>query len=450
MNAIQVAIAEASLSFFGEGVLATTTYPNPFPITLSNTFFQGTVGSGIAYDPIGNQTRIDPSSPTSKIFSPAPAHPTLPRWDLLVIEYAMTGDTPVPKPSDPITTINLNLHDDFLLKVIEGTPSATPAYPAKGANDIILDGLRIPAAATFGTQIVLDIGVRELGLAAIVNVPVFKQEPLVGVVNGVNTTFTTTALPFNAGSFLPAIDDRVLDANEYVYTATSSIATIVLTVPPVVGQDIKAFYVENSANSQNPISGAQEVPTGVVDGINTIFPLAGKPANQMSTLVFVDGGLVDASGWNLVQGFTQDEIQFLAGYVPQPAQNIYVFYFVNPASVGIAPIGGGPTDGRFTVFGSIGVPVVVNPAAGVPITTDARMLIFTASSGGAQAVTANPQIPVGAFVGQECMLKGTSDVNYITLNDGNGLSLNGPINLKNKIGIYLLYDGAVWSENARP
>lgn len=500
LNAIQDAIGEASLSFFGEGVLATTIYPNPFPISLSGSLFQGTVGNGIGYDANGNQIRIDTASTTNKNFNPIAADPSLPRWDLLVLEYTMTGDTPVPKPSDPITTINLNLHDDFIVKVIAGTPSATPSYPAKGANDLIIAGLRIPANATLGSQITLDLGVREIAIANAVNVPVFKQEPMSGAIDGSNKIFSTTELPFNAQSLLVVVDDRALSASEFSYTAMGTYATVTLVEAPAPGQDVKCFYVENSLHSQNPISGEQETPSGVINGINDTFTLLGKPADQASTLVFVDGRLIDSSKWSLVQGSLQSSIKFSAGNIPATAQSVYVYYFVNAATVGVGGGGGGSVtaadnlgtghgvyasqtgsvldfkslvagagmsitetadeitlsstitagDGRFSVYGAYNAGEVVDPSVGIVKSSLARQLHFLISQGGAQAVTANPQIPAGDFVGQEIMLKGTSDTDYVILNDGSGLALNGPINLKNKIGIYLLWDGEVWSENGRP
>ena len=62
-GALQAALGEASLSFFGEGVLITTQYPNPFPITMSGSSLGGSVGNGIGYDPQGQITKITPDSP---------------------------------------------------------------------------------------------------------------------------------------------------------------------------------------------------------------------------------------------------------------------------------------------------------------------------------------------------------------------------------------------------
>ena len=165
-------IDQFALDFFGEGVLSTTRYPNPFPITLSGALLGGSVGNGVAFDPSGNQTGIGlPNQTGTPTFTIPTADPTNTRWDLLVITYAQVGDTPVPKPSDPITTINLNLHDDFVLAVRPGTPSATPSYPTKQSGDVILAGIQVPAGVTLGTSCLLDLSIREVGIPDIVKLP---------------------------------------------------------------------------------------------------------------------------------------------------------------------------------------------------------------------------------------------------------------------------------------
>jgi len=156
LSYIQTSLGQEALAYWGEGVLITKIYPNPFPITLSSGTLSGSVGPGIAYDPTGQI--IENDGTVGFVVTSNPSNPT---WSLLVARYKMTGDTPVPKPSDPISTVFLNLHDDFDIAVISGTPSGVPAYPAKLTNDIILAGLQIPAGATLGTQIVVDTTIQE-------------------------------------------------------------------------------------------------------------------------------------------------------------------------------------------------------------------------------------------------------------------------------------------------
>lgn len=331
LNAIQTAIGEQALAYWGEGVLATTFYPNPFPITPSGSVLGGSVGNGIAYDGNGQIVRIDPSSDEPTNFVLAAADATHPRWDLICIKYLAVGDTPVPKPSDPILTIDLNLHDDFELVIVEGTPSASPTYPAKGDPLlVVLAGIKVPANATLGTACSVDFSPRESGMAGIVGAPVFKQETPSGAVNGSNTQFTLTQLPLNVQSLLVMVDDLVLTNAEF------SIVNMVITmdVAPAPGQSVYAYYISNSSTGQNPLSGAQEIPSGTVDGTNADFALAGQAVNQYSTMVFVDGVVSEVTEWSLVQGSNISSIRFNAGSIPAPGQSVYVFYLVNAASFG--------------------------------------------------------------------------------------------------------------------
>lgn len=76
-------------------------------------------------------------------------------------------------------------------------------------------------------------------------------------------------------------------------------------------------------------------------------------------------------------------------------------------------------------------------------------IAFISGSGGPANVTANPAITNGSFIGQRLTLIGKSDSDTITLNDGNGLNLNGAIILKNFSTIELFWDGTVWCELSR-
>lgn len=152
------ALGNQALSFFGEGVLATKVYANPYPITLSGGSLSGSIAEGIAYDPNGQIIQND--SPFVSFTIPT-ANPINPRWDILVLRYKLTGDTPVPKPSAPLVTIFLNLHDDFDLVVIPGIPDPSPVYPAKFPEDVILAGIQVPNTALVGTDCTIDLSIRE-------------------------------------------------------------------------------------------------------------------------------------------------------------------------------------------------------------------------------------------------------------------------------------------------
>lgn len=496
-SAIQEALGEYALAWFGEGVVNTSQYPNPFPITMSGSVLGGAVGFGIGFDLNGQLTNVTAETLSSPDFTLQPIG-SLPRYDLLCIKYLSEGDTPVPKPSDPLTTIFLNLHDDFQLVVVEGTPSGTPAYPAKGNPlYIVLAGIQIPANATLGTQCTIDYSQREQANANTSNYPVFAQEVPSGVIDGVNTTFTLSQSPINNSSLIVSQDGLTLvQGVDYTIIGQS----ITMAVAPALGQSIDAYYIVNSVNSQNPLTGAQEVPSGTPNGSTSTFALVGKPANQASTIVYVDGMEVPLVGWNLIQGVSNGSIHFNSGYIPATGQDVYVFYLVNPFVFGsqppspnltnainlgagyqvlagvvsgvaqfktlvqganitlsedantvtIAASGGGGGSGGLTVYGDP-TPLTITAGGGVTSTTDQRAIQYLKTSGGPVVVTANPQISAGTLDGQELYLAGTSATNYPILANGNGLSLNGPIDLTDNSGIILIWKSStsLWIEMSR-
>ena len=70
----------------------------------------------------------------------------------------------------------------------------------------------------------------------------------------------------------------------------------------------------------------------------------------------------------------------------------------------------------------------------------------------ARIVTANPRISTtGASAGQMLTLQGASDVNWVRLDNGNGLALAGGVSFTLKQGniIQFIYDGVTWRETFR-
>jgi hypothetical protein len=484
MQGVQAYLGEQALNFFGEGVLITSLYPNPFPITMSGVALGGQVGPGIGFDPNGQITRIDAPSPTSKTFTITAADPSNPRFDLLVIRYKQTGDTPIPKPSDPISTVFLNLHDDFELAVIPGTPAGVPVYPAKGSLDIILAGLQVPAGATLGTAVAVDLNIRELAIPDIPKYPVIRQEAATGVVDGSNTVFTLSLPPLNAASTVVLVDGTVEPGSGWSLAGNQ----VTFTTAPAPGQQVYVWYIAGVAGSTNPLAGQQEIPGGTVDGVNATFTLVGAPADRFSMIVWVDGVILESSKWSLVQTPGVYKIVFDPSAIPAVGQTLYCFYLANPATVGVGvgdsgsevsslnglvgalEIQAGPgigvsqvglniivsatggAVGGYVPHGTDSLPVLVNPAVPLPIVSaEQRALWFTSVAGGSGAspITASPQIAPGVQIGQELMLTGSSDADYLVLQDGNGLLMNGSVNLKLNASIEFYWSGTVWKEKAR-
>jgi len=183
----------------------------------------------------------------------------------------------------------------------------------------------------------------------------------------------------------------------------------------------------------------KEIPSGTVDGVNDTFTFSDLAVDAASVWVFVDGVYI-LSGFTFTPGITQSSITFTSN-IPVVGQTVEVHYFKSVTT---------PIQTSILVpSGSLASPNVITAAGGVTVTSSQRQYQFVESSGGAVTVTANPQVQAGSIVGQELILEGTSDTDYPTLNDGTGLALNGSVDLKNEKKIYLVWNGAKWSEISR-
>jgi hypothetical protein len=490
LGGIQAAMGQQALGFFGEGVLVTTEFPNPFPVTLSGSVLGGSVGTGFGYDPNGQITQILPGTTTPQTFT-IPANPSSQvRWDLLVIDYVMTGQVPVPKPSDPITTVDLNLVDDFALSIREGIPGSG-MYPAKQVNDIILAGIQVPAGATLGTQCFLDLSVREEGSPFIATQPVFVDETPVGVVNGINNIFTLSQSPQTSQSMLLFIDDLWVTPGSYSVAGD----VITMAIAPAVAQSIRAWYVALSPMSQNPLAGIS-AEIGIGNGVTTNFLLPGVPPNKQAMTLYQDGLKVHTSLWSLLltdgtatvvfttappvgadlgffslvnverlgsglsgvqsvvnEGTGTAVLIGLSGTVLQ-ARNILAGTNVTVSLVGEDIVisstgGGGGVESRQT-FVTLASPVMINPTVGIaPSSALDQTWWVIPNASGPQTVTANPQIAAGTTVGQRLTLKGGSSGNYLIIDTGPGVSQDGVVNITDQQSITYEWDGTNWSENAR-
>lgn len=446
LDGIQAGVGSYAAAWFGEGVLKTTIYPNPFPLTMSNIALGGSVGNGIAFDVNGQITAINPSPDQPITFSLNAADPTHPRWDLLCIEYKQVGDTLIPKPSDPLVSVFLNLHDDFQLVVVPGIASASPVYPAKGDPLlIILAGLQVPATSTLGTQVIIDYTERENAQASQFSFPVFVQEIPTGVINGVNAIFNLSQAPINNASVIVRLDGRTLMISSD-FTIVGQVLTMDPSIIPATGQSLSVYYVVNSVGSVNPISMAQEKPSPAPNGSNDTFYLIGKPIDKNSTLVFVDDLAVDPGDWSLIEGLYNGSIKFLGSAIPTVGQTIYVIYFLNVLA--LSPVPPPPpqvSSGGYITFGTDTAAQVLSVSPGLVPSSDQRQLHFVKSAGGGLVIP----ISNGSIVGQELNVVGVDSANYPIFMPGANLSINGPINLKANNDVMLIWGGSQWRENNR-
>lgn len=106
----------------------------------------------------------------------------------------------------------------------------------------------------------------------------------------------------------------------------------------------------------------------------------------------------------------------------------------------------GSSSGAYAVQGSRASPIGITAAGGITSTSNQRQIIFIEGSPGSVVVSANPQISAGVTVGQELRLIGRNSVSTVELNNGNGLSLNGPIVIGEDDIFDLCWDGTNWVE----
>ena len=99
------------------------------------------------------------------------------------------------------------------------------------------------------------------------------------------------------------------------------------------------------------------------------------------------------------------------------------------------------------VTGSRAAPIAITAVGGITPVGKRREVIYCEGDGGVVDISANPQIAVGASIGDELILVGSG--NQIKLDNGDGLQLNGACYLVDGAVLMLRWDGSVWLESYR-
>lgn len=103
-----------------------------------------------------------------------------------------------------------------------------------------------------------------------------------------------------------------------------------------------------------------------------------------------------------------------------------------------------------TITGTRVAPSLITAAGGIAFAgAKYNNIWFVAGNGSAVVISASPQVAAGTAVGQMLILIGRNDTNSITLQDGNGLSLNGTCILLADSVLTLMWDGTNWIEVSR-
>jgi hypothetical protein len=111
--------------------------------------------------------------------------------------------------------------------------------------------------------------------------------------------------------------------------------------------------------------------------------------------------------------------------------------------------GGGAGGGLLQPSGTESSPLNIT-TSGISYTEDdPRQVFFVQGDSGPVNITSNPQIDAATTVGVELILIGKSDTNTLTLEDGDGLALNGEIILGLNDVISLMWTGSEWIEQYR-
>lgn len=122
----------------------------------SSTGLNVTVSAGIAVAATGDL--LCATGSTQVALSVPIGNPAL---TMVVARPNITQQNNITKPEDPFTTVPLNTQHGTSIVVLNGTPSATPNYQAKGVNDVILFGVRLSAGATGFSSSDLDFEITE-------------------------------------------------------------------------------------------------------------------------------------------------------------------------------------------------------------------------------------------------------------------------------------------------
>jgi len=189
--------------------------------------------------------------------------------------------------------------------------------------------------------------------------------------------------------------------------------------------------------------------TTTLDGIDTTATLTNKTiSGATNTISNVPASAIASGTIAIANGGTGQATASAAFTALAPSQTAANGQFLTSNGT-VASWAAIPSSAP-SVTGTNASPTLVLAAVGIAFTGTAyENYAFVAGSAAPQVITANPQIAAGTNVGQRFVLIGKSATNTVTLSDGSGLSLNGPIVLGLDSSITLVWTGASWSELSR-
>lgn len=164
-----------------------------------------------------------------------------------------------------------------------------------------------------------------------------------GTINGTNTVFNLSSVPVPGTEEIFVGVGRVFPGSDY--SIAGQVITFVTGAQPVSGGSVHASYF-SVASAGNRVN--NEVLTGVIDGINTVFNLSSVPVPGTEEIFVGVGRAFPGSDYNA----TGTTIQFVNGAQPVTGSSVRGSYFAPIVSGNRvnneAP--NGTIDGTNTVF----------------------------------------------------------------------------------------------------
>lgn len=110
-----------------------------------------------------------------------------------------------------------------------------------------------------------------------------------------------------------------------------------------------------------------------------------------------------------------------------------------------------PVSAQFIQSGTSIGPIAISAGTAIAVAGQFEEVQYVQGNGGPVDMSANPQVAAGTTRGQKLELIGTSDVNTVKLDNGDGLALNGSCTLGEGAVIGLRWDpdSSVWRERYR-
>ena len=142
-----------------------------------------------------------------------------------------------------------------------------------------------------------------------------------GAIDSSNLSFNLAAPP-NPAMSLALFRNGVLLQQGNDFTLSGS--TIIMTAgrPPTIGDRLQAWYrITNGSSTITFVD--SEVPTGLVNGVNTTFVLSGIPLPASSLAVYRNGILQRPS---IDYDLAVNQLVFKSGAIPQPSDILQAFY----------------------------------------------------------------------------------------------------------------------------